>query len=77
MERQWLCPSRRGDSGGRTVPDIPALHQLLRRAFQLSRTLPNELLHTFEKRVAALPKTTEAERLVVQRVGQNLFSEGR
>ena len=61
---------------GRTVPDVPALHRLLRRAFQLSRALPNELLHSFEKQVAMLPKTTEAERLVVQRVGQNLFREG-
>ncbi|WP_441288575.1 HNH endonuclease [Sorangium sp. KYC3313] len=55
---------------------MPALHRLLRRAFQLSKALPNELLHAFAKQVAALPKTTEAERLVVQRVGQNLFREG-
>ncbi len=61
---------------GRTVADVPALHRLLRRAFQLSKALPNELLHTFEKQVAGLPKTTEAERLVVQRVGQNLFRDG-
>lgn len=61
---------------GRAVPDVPALHRLLRRAFQLSRALPNELLRTFEKEVAMLPRTTEAERLVVQRVGQNLFREG-
>lgn len=63
-------------TGGRTVASIPALHDLLRRAFQLSKTLPDELLHTFEKRTAALPKSTEAERLVVQRVGQELFREG-
>jgi hypothetical protein len=62
--------------GGRNVPDIPALHRLLRRAFQLSKTLPNELLHCFEKQTAALPKTTEAERLVVQRVGQDIFRRG-
>jgi putative restriction endonuclease len=61
---------------GYVVPDVPALHKLLRRAFQLSKALPNELLHTFEKEVAMLPKTTEAERLVVQRVGQDLFREG-
>jgi putative restriction endonuclease len=66
----------KGAAGGRTVPDVPTLHRLLRRAFQLSRALPNELLHTFEKQVAALPKTTKAERLVVQRVGQNLFRQG-
>jgi hypothetical protein len=71
-----LAPMPKGAAGGHTVPDVPALHRLLRRAFQLSRALPNELLHTFEKQVAALPKTTEAERLVVQRVGQDLFRRG-
>lgn len=70
------APMPKGAAGGRTVPDVPALHRLLRRAFQLSKALPNELLHTFEKRTAALPKSTEAERLVVQRVGQNLFRDG-
>lgn len=69
-------PPPRGAVAGRTVPDFAALHRLLRRAFQLSKALPNELLHTFEKQVATLPKTTEAERLVVQRVGQNLFRDG-
>lgn len=69
-------PMPKGAAGGRTVPDVPALHRLLRRAFQLSKVLPNELLHTFEKQVAALPKTTEAERLVIQRVGQSLFRDG-
>lgn len=63
-------------AGGRTVPGVPALHRLLRRAFQLSKALPNQLLHTFQQRIATLPRTTEAERLVIQRVGQNLFREG-
>ena len=71
-----VAPMPKGAAGGRAVPDVPALHQLLRRAFQLSKALPNELLHTFEKQVAALPMTTEAERLVVQRVGQSLFRDG-
>ncbi|EYF06003.1 Hypothetical protein CAP_2463 [Chondromyces apiculatus DSM 436] len=70
------APMPKGAVAGRTVLDVPALHRLLRRAFQLSKALPNELLHTFDKQVAALPKTTEAERFVVQRVGQNLFRQG-
>ncbi len=70
------APLPNGAAGGRAVPDVPTLHRLLRRAFQLSKALPNELLHTFEKKVATLPKTTEAERLVVQRIGQNLFRNG-
>jgi putative restriction endonuclease len=71
-----VAPMPKGAAGGRAVPDVSALHRLLRRAFQLSKALPNELLHTFEKQVAALPKSTEAERLVVQRVGQGLFRDG-
>lgn len=70
------APLPKGALGGRTVTDIPSLHRLLRRAFQLSKTLPDELLHSFEKQTKALPKTTEAERLVIQRVGQDLFRHG-
>jgi hypothetical protein len=58
------------------VTSIPDLHRLVRRAFQLSRTLPDALLHRFTRETASLPTTTEAERLVVQRVGQNLFRDG-
>jgi putative restriction endonuclease len=38
--------------------------------------LPDELLHIFERQIAALPKTTEVEQLVVQRVGQDVFRQG-
>lgn len=69
-------PLPEGAAGARSVGDFSLFHRLLRRAFQLSKTLPNELLHTFEKEVAALSKTTEVERLVVQRVGQGLFRAG-
>lgn len=65
-----------GAPAARAVSDVPELHRLLRRAYQLARTLPNELLHSFEQQTAALPRTTEAERLVVQRVGQDLFRAG-
>ena len=69
-----LLPS--GAGGAASVRDIAALHRLLRRAFQLSRTLPDGLLHVFEAETANLPRTTEAERLVVQRVGQDIFRRG-
>lgn len=65
-----------GAVSARTVPTVPALHRLLRRAYQLARTLPHELLRTFKEKTATLPRTTEAERLVVQRVGQDLFRAG-
>ncbi|KAF0178537.1 MAG: hypothetical protein FD161_1842 [Limisphaerales bacterium] len=65
-----------GAIAGWLVADIPALHRLLRRAFQLSRSLPDELLNVFQARTAKLPRTTEVERLVIQRVGQDIFREG-
>ena len=65
-----------GVAGALAVDDIPALHAMLRRAFQLSRTLPDALLHLFETETANLPRTTEAERVVVQRVGQDIFRRG-
>jgi putative restriction endonuclease len=65
-----------GAVGARRVSNLPELHAILRRAFQLSRTLPDELLHVFEKEVSALRRETEAERLVVQRVGQDVFRRG-
>lgn len=65
-----------GALGGRAVTDIPTLDRLLRRAFQLARTLPHELLHAFERGTVGMPRATEAERLVVQRVGQELFRAG-
>jgi putative restriction endonuclease len=65
-----------GASSALSVADIPTLHRLVRRAFQLSKTLPDQLLRIFEQKTAALPMTTEAERLVIQRVGQDVFRAG-
>jgi len=70
------APLPAGAAAGRTVVDIPALHRVVRRAFHLSRTLPDALLHTFETQTAALPRATEIERLVIQRVGQGVFRAG-
>lgn len=69
-------PLPQGAMAALAVVDIPALHRLLRRAFQLSKTLPDELLRTFRQKTAALPRSTEAERMVVQRVGQDIFRAG-
>jgi putative restriction endonuclease len=65
-----------GAVAARIVTSLPALHRLVRRAFQLSKALPNELLHTFEMQTATLPRSTETERLAVQRVGQSIFRAG-
>lgn len=64
-----------GASGARGVNDFTSLHHLLRRAMQLSRSLPDAPRRVFESRVAGLPRATEAERLVVQRVGQDVFRQ--
>ena len=41
--------------------------------WRLARALPLAPLREFEKRSRGLPRTTETERLVVQRVGQDVF----
>lgn len=72
----FSSPLPSGASGARGVTDYATLHRLLRRAFLLSRTLPDELWKVFAEKSAGLPRTTEAERLVVQRVGQDVFRDG-
>lgn len=62
--------------GVRGVGTFAALDKIVRRAFRLSKTLPDELLHRFGKATAGMPMATEIERLVRQRVGQGLFREG-
>jgi putative restriction endonuclease len=52
-----------------------ALQDLAERIFQLSMALPSKPLDIFRTRVAAMPTTTEIERLVIQRVGQDVFRE--
>jgi hypothetical protein len=65
-----------GAVAARTVADEAELDRMVRRAFQLSRSLPDELLHVFEAKTAELPRATEAERLVIVRVGQGVFRAG-
>ncbi len=65
-----------GALAARAVASMADLHRLVRRAFQLSRTLPDALLHRFEYLTVALPRATEVERLVLQRIGQDLFRDG-
>jgi len=69
-------PLPSGAAGALNVRDADALHHLVRRAFQLSRTLPDALLQAFQNQTAHLPRTTEVERLAVQRVGQGIFRRG-
>jgi putative restriction endonuclease len=70
------APLPDGAAAARAVAGFAELHRLVRRAFQLSRTLPDALLQRFELQTAGLPRATEVERLVVQRVGQEVFRQG-
>jgi putative restriction endonuclease len=57
------------------VGDTAPLHQLVGEIRRLARALPDEPLRIFETHIRPLPRTTEAERLVVQRIGQNIFRD--
>ena len=55
------------------VEGIEQLYQALHQVAATARTMPNRVADQFRAKTQSLPKTTEAERLVVQRVGQDLF----
>lgn len=52
---------------------LAELYAVLSRVYQLAASLPDAPLREFSAKVRNLPQTTEAERLVVQRVGQDIF----
>ncbi|PLX35383.1 MAG: HNH endonuclease [Hyphomicrobiales bacterium] len=52
------------------------LYALIPRIYQLAASLPDAPLVQFQAKVRYLPTSTEAERLVVQRIGQDIFRSG-
>lgn len=54
---------------------LSELYHALSRVYALSVALPDGPLETFVSQVRGLPNSTEAERLVIQRVGQNIFRD--
>jgi len=56
-----------------TVQGWQALYQALDKAAATARTLPNRVAQKFQNATVNMPQSTEAERWVVQRVGQDLF----
>jgi putative restriction endonuclease len=52
---------------------VEALYNILCTAAAHARTLPNRVAEAFRRETQYLPRSTEAERVIVQRVGQNLF----
>lgn len=49
------------------------LYAVLPRLYQLAASLPDAPLNAFQEKTASLPRSTEAERLVIQRIGQDVF----
>lgn len=54
---------------------LNALHDTLDRTYRLSLSLPDAPLNEFLEKTKSAPRTTEAERLVIQRVGQDIFRQ--
>jgi hypothetical protein len=52
---------------------LTALHSTLDRLYKLGVSLPDAPLTRFRAQIADLPRATEAERLVIQRIGQDIF----
>jgi hypothetical protein len=72
-----LGPSAFAGPGACTLlfDTLYALHKAADRTYRLSMSLPDLPLAVFEQQPAALARTTEAERLVIQRVGQDVFRD--
>ena len=54
---------------------LPPLYAALDRAYRLGVSLPDAPLVQFQAKAGSLPRATEAERLVVQRIGQDVFRQ--
>ena len=82
VARALVAEGYKLEAAGTEPPDIAGtfhamglkvFHNLVRRVFQLSCALPTVPLDRFRAETRSLPSSTEAERTVIQRVGQNIF----
>lgn len=58
-----------------TFASLAELYAVLPKVYALAVSLPDGPLETFLATVREFPRSTEAERLVVQRVGQDIFRD--
>ncbi|URI16137.1 HNH endonuclease [Brevundimonas albigilva] len=73
-ELGWPATTAPGPGTSRyAFATLNELYTALNRVYSLAISLPDAPLREFERRVADLPTTTEVERLVVQRIGQDIF----
>jgi hypothetical protein len=57
------------------LASLTELHSALDRVYKLAMSLPEVPLERFKAETAKLPRTTEAERMVIQRIGQDIFRD--
>jgi hypothetical protein len=57
------------------LTNLTELHAALDRVYRLAVSLPEAPLDRFRAGTARLPRTTEAERIVIQRIGQDIFRD--
>lgn len=57
------------------LASLAELHAVLDRVYKLAVSLPEAPLDRFKAKTANLPRTTEAELMVVQRIGQDVFRD--
>jgi hypothetical protein len=57
------------------LTNLAQLHAAVDRVYKLAVSLPEAPLDRFKARTADLPRTTEAERMVIQRIGQDVFRD--
>jgi putative restriction endonuclease len=62
-----------GSTSAVEITGYDALYDALGAAAARARTLPNRVADAFRQMTAEMPRSTEAERTVVQRVGQSVF----
>jgi hypothetical protein len=72
-----LPPSPESGPGLATfmLATLTELHAALDRVYKLAMSLPEAPLERFKAKTANLPRTTEAERLMIQRIGQDVFRD--
>ncbi|WP_281968590.1 HNH endonuclease [Roseovarius nanhaiticus] len=57
------------------LTSLTSLYAIMPRLYELAVSLPDAPLQEFLHRTKGMQKTTEAERLVIQRVGQDIFRD--
>jgi HNH endonuclease len=57
------------------LASLAELHAVLDRVYKLAMSLPEAPLARFKAETTNLPRTTEAERMVIQRIGQDVFRD--